>query len=120
MIQAIFNENVTVKRRIGIDVASRDSLNNPIYGVPTSGAGWSTVYTNMPCRLAFSSRALQFAMTAERVTPSGIMYYDVAYTLKHEDRILTSTGIEYIVTSIADGYIINTVLDHYEALLDLP
>ena len=118
MLQSIFNLKVTVKRRLGIDVASRDSFNNPIYGAPT--ATWITAYTNMPARLAFNAKPLQFAPIAERPTPNGVIYIPKEYTIYHEDRILTPDGIEYVVTSVAAGYINNTVLDHYELEVALP
>jgi hypothetical protein len=117
MIPGIFNTPVTVKRRVS---TGRDSLNNPTYGNPTSGSGWSTVYASMPARLAFSSKAIQFATMAERPTPNGVCYYGPDYTVLSEDRILTTDGIEYVVTSVVPGYINNTVVDHYEALLALP
>lgn len=118
MLNAIFNTKVTVKRRLDLSVASRDVLNNPIYGAPTSS--WNTIYTNMPCRLGFSAKPLQFAPTAERITPHGTAYVPKEYTIYHEDRIITSTGIEYIVVSVVPGYLNNTVLDHYELEVALP
>ena len=117
MLSAIFNTTVTVKRRAS---TGRDSLNNPTYGAPTGGAGWSTAYSNMPARLAFSSKAIQFAMTGERPTPNGVVYYGPDYTLQAEDRILTTDGIEYTVVSIVTGYINNQTIDHYEAIVALP
>lgn len=117
MISGIFNSLVTIKRRAS---TGRDALNNPTYGDPTSGAGWSTVYTNMTVRLAFSANALVFAQTGERPNPAGIMYFPPSYALQLEDRVLTADGIEYVVTSIVTGYINNVVVDHYEAILALP
>lgn len=119
MIFGLFNTTVTVKRRAS---TGRDSLNNPIYGAPTDGAGWSTVYTGVPARLAFSSKAIQFAMTGERPKPSGVVYYPPNFALQVEDRILTadSSTIEYTVVSIVPGYINNTTIDHYEAIVQLP
>ena len=117
MIPGIFNQLVTVKRRVS---TGTDSLNNPIYGAPTSGAGWSTLYSNMPARLAFSSKSLQFAQTGERPEPSGIMYCSADYILQSEDRVLTPDGIEYVVSSIVPGYVNNSVVDHFEIILTLP
>lgn len=117
MLNAYLQDIVTIKRRVS---QGRDSLNNPVYGTPTSGAGWSTVYTNMPVKLAFSSKSLQFAQTGERPTPSGIMYYNPSYTLLLEDRILTVDGIEYVVKSIVVAISVPNVTDHYEAILGLP
>ena len=118
MLPAIYNLKVTVKRRTDISVASRDIFNDPIYGTPT--VGWNTVYTNMPARLAFSAKPLQFAPTAERVTPNGVMYIPNNYQIFHEDRVLTPDGIEYVVVSVVAGYLNNTVLDHYELEVALP
>jgi hypothetical protein len=118
MMQGIFNSIVTIKRRQSVSVASRDILNTPTYGTPTTN--WSTIYTNMPARLAFSSKQIQFAQTGERITPNGIAYIPPQYQLYHEDRLITSDGIEYIVTGVSIGYINNTVVDHYELTLELP
>lgn len=119
MIPAIFNLNYVVKRRVS---QGRDALNNPTYGEPVSGDGWSTVYAAMSARLAFSAKAVQFAHTGERPTPSGILYYSAAYALQIEDRIITpdTNPIQYVVLSIVPGYIANQVIDHYEAILGLP
>lgn len=118
MFNGIFNVNVNVSRRTS---TGTDSLGNPIYGQPTSGSGWSTIYTAMPARLAFSAKELQWGQTGERPTPNGIMYYQAAYALQEEDRVLTAEGIEYVVTSIAIAYSpMPTVVDHYEAILSLP
>lgn len=118
MLPAVFNSKVQVKRRLGIAVASRDSFNNPIYGAPTTT--WNTIYTNMPARLAFSAKPLQFAPTAERITPNGIIYIPANYQIYHEDRIITSDGVEYVVVSVVSGYLNNNVLDHFELKVELP
>lgn len=117
---AILNELVSIKRRVSLGV---DSLGNPIYGQPTQGQGWQTVYTNVPCKLAFNSKMIQFAPEGERVTPSGVMYFNNGFTILPEDRVLvsrTSGFIEYNVVSIVPGYIFGTVVDHFEAILQLP
>jgi hypothetical protein len=105
---------------LDIDSASRDAIGNPIYGEPTSGAGWSLIYSGIKVRLAFSSKSLVFATTGERVTPAGIMYYDKSYTLKHMDRVVTSDGIEYYIKDIVPAYKLSKSIDHYEAHIDLP
>lgn len=117
MIYGILNESVTVKRRASTGI---DSLGNPTYGTPTSGSGWSTVYDAMPARLAFNSSPIVFAPTGERPIPNGVVYYGPDYTVQEEDRIITSNGIEYVVTSIVIGYINNSKIDHYEAIVSLP
>ena len=117
MLNAIFNVTVSIKRRVSYSSASRDSLNNPIYGAPT--LTWSTVYSAMPARLAFSSKGIEFAPTGERVSPEGVVYYPPEYSLLPEDRVLTN-GIEYVVVSIVPGFRDNQILDHYEAILKLP
>ena len=98
----------------------RDSLNNPIYGKPVTGAGWTKTYTAIPCRLAFSSKSIQFAKTGERPSPSGIVYVPAANIILPEDRFLTSDGIQYTVTSVVPGYSFGGVVDHWECICDLP
>jgi len=120
MIQNVFNTTVTVKRRLSIGAASRDALNNPIYGTPTSGAGWSTAYSNVPARLALSSKPIDFAKIGERITPSGVVYIPPEYTIQPEDRVLTVDGIEYTVISVVPGYFQGTTLSHWELLIALP
>lgn len=117
MIPALYNELVTVKRRTSQLVASRDSLNNPIYGDPAS---YSNVYTNMPVRFAFSSKQMILVATGERITPAGVAYYSADYILEPMDRIITSTGIEYTVSDISKGLGITNAVDHYEATLVNP
>lgn len=121
MIPAIYNTKVTVKRRtsaFGSSPASRDVLNNPVYGTPTTS--WQTIYSNMPARLAFNAKPIIFASTAERVTPNGVAYIPPDYSIYHEDRIITSDGVEYVVVSVVAGYINNITLDHFELELALP
>ena len=113
---AILNQIVTIKRRVS---TGTDSLGNPIYGSPT--LTWSTIYTNMLVRLAFNSKLIQFAPEGERIQPSGVMYYNPGFTIKPEDRVLTNdTQIEYTVISVVSGNTFGTVVDHYEAILQLP
>ena len=117
MIQALLNETVIVKRRVS---TGRDSLNNPTYGTPTSGSGWSTVYSNMPIRFAFDRKQVQFSQTGERIQPSGTIYYQPSYSVLQEDRFLTTDGIEYVVVSVQPAYITGSVIDHWEAICQLP
>lgn len=114
---SILNKLVTIKRRLS---TGRDSLNNPTYGQPTSGSGWSTLYVNMPVRLAFGSKPIAFAPEGERLTPNGVMYYNSAYLLKAEDRVLTDDSIEYVVVSVVAGHAFGSVVSHWEAVLALP
>lgn len=114
----ILNTTVTVKRRNSL---GRDSLNNPIYGQPTQGDGWTNVYLNMPVRLAFSGKDVRFAPEGERILPTGVMYYNKPFLLENEDRVLTQDGIEYVVIGLTIGYgPVGKVVDHYEAVLQLP
>jgi len=112
----MLSQIVTIKRRSSTGV---DSLNNPNYGAPTSGLGWATIYNGVPVRLAFSSKAVNFQQTGERVQPVGVMYYNPGYLLQAEDRVLTADGIEYNVISVVEGRM-GTVITHYEAILQLP
>lgn len=115
---ALLNTSVTIVRRSS---QGRDSLNNPIYGSPTDGAGWSPIEYCLQVRLAFSSNPVQFAPEGERVLPTGIMYYNAGgVCLEVEDRVLTSDGIEYIIVSIVPGYTFGTAISHHEAILALP
>jgi hypothetical protein len=113
---ALLSQNVVIKRRTS---QGRDSLNNPIYGTPTSGSGWNTVYNSIPVRLAFSSKLVRFAGTGERIIPNGVMYYNVGPLLQPEDRVLTPDGIEYTIISIVEGRMGMSV-SHLEAILQLP
>ncbi len=113
----LLNTTVTIRRRIS---QGRDELNNPIYGQPTSGDGWYTAFANVQVFLAFSSKSLRFALEGERVQPNGIMYYNTATDIKVEDRVVTSTGIEYVIIATSIAYLGGNVIDHYEAVLQLP
>lgn len=118
MLPAILlTENVNIRRRRDV---GRDSLNNPEYGAATDGAGWYTVLENFPVKLAFSMKGLKFAPEGERVIPTGIMYFNGPADIRQEDRILTSQNIEYIVIGLSIAYLMGTVIDHYEAILQLP
>ena len=113
----LLNENVIVKRRFS---QGRDSLGNPIYGTPTQGDGWTNVYEDMPVRLAFTGKDVRFAPEGERILPTGIMYFNSQYELRMEDRVLTPDGIEYNVIGITKAFLMAGVIDHYEAVLQLP
>ncbi len=115
---AFLTDTVTIKRRASIGSASRDALNNPIYGGYTGGL--ATIYTGMPVKLAFSKRDVVFAATGERIEPSGVMYFNAGYTLQQEDRIITSDNIEYVCTGLNTAIVSAGVVDHYECILALP
>jgi hypothetical protein len=113
---ALLSQKVIIKRRVSTGV---DSLNNPNYGQPTSGLGWSTIYENLPVRLAFSSKTVRFVAEGERIIPQGVMYYNTGFNLKAEDRVLTTDGIEYNIVSVVEART-GATIDHYEAILALP
>lgn len=113
----LLNISVVIRRR---QSTGRDSLNNPTYGTPTSGAGWSNAYNSVRVRLAFSSKPVRFAPEGERITPVGTMYYNPGPVLQPEDRVLTPDGIEYNIVSVVPGYSSNGAVDHFEAVLQLP
>lgn len=113
----LLSANVNVRRRREV---GRDSLNNPVYGAATDGAGWYTVYENMPAKLAFGGKSINFAPEGERILPTGIMYYNEPFLLRQEDRVLTEQNIEYIVVSLSVAYLMGKVVDHYEAVVQLP
>ena len=114
---SLLNTTVDIKRRVS---TGRDSLNNPTYGAPTSGTGWNVVYQNISVRLAFSSKAVNFANEGERVQPQGVMYLNPGPDIKPEDRVITETGIEYNVISVVPGYAFGKVISHLECVLQLP
>lgn len=114
---AILNQRVIVKRRKS---TGTDSLGNPIYGTPTDGAGWFTVYPSMLVRLAFSSKIVRFVVEGERIQPTGVVYYNAPYKLRAEDRIVTSDGIEYNVISVQEGQAFGGVVSHWEAIIQTP
>ena len=115
MIASYLTDLVTVTRRVS---SGTDALGNPTYGSPVS---WATVYSNMPSKLAFSSNPIRFdKAVGERPLPSGVMYFNPGFTLKLEDRILSSAGVQYVVISLQPAILIPNVIDHYEAVLALP
>lgn len=114
----LLNQKVDIKRRTS---TGQDSLGNPTYGAPTGGTGWNTVYKGVSVRFAFSSKPLVFAPEGERITPDGVMYYNIGVALLPEDRVLTNdTGIEYNIISVVPGYTFGKAVDHFEAILQLP
>ena len=117
MQNSLLNERVDVYRRVE---GGRDSLNNPIYGNPVTGVGWNIVYLAMPVRLAFTDKRVQFARGGERVLPYGTMYFSQDFAVIQEDRIITPDNIQYVVTSIRIAYKTGSVIDHYEAIVELP
>lgn len=115
----LFDTKVTVYRATS---SGRDALNNPTYGTPVTGAGWSAVYTNMPASLRFSTKEIRFAITGEHPDPGGIVYVPGGYTILPDDRIVTSDvkPIQYVVTSVVIAYKLPGVVDHYEVMVKLP
>lgn len=117
---ALLNQIATVRRRAS---TGRDSLNNPDYGFPTGGLGWSTVYNNIAIRLAFSSKPIRFAQEGERVQPTGIIYLNTGPIIKPEDRVLITEGsqvIEYTVISVIYAKAFGPETDHLELVVQLP
>jgi hypothetical protein len=118
MPPGLLNTKSDVYRRTS---TGRDALNNPVYGQPVTGAGWTKVYSAIPVRLAFSSKNIQFAKTGERPVPTGVIYVQNSYAILPEDRFVTSdTSIQYTCTSVVPAYSANAVIDHYECVVDLP
>jgi len=117
MQTSLLNEKVDIWRRLS---GSRDSLNNPVYGNPVTGTGWNKIYSAMPCRLAFTDKRISFDRGGERVKPYGTMYYSQAYALRQEDRVITQGNVQYVVTSIRIAYKTGSVIDHFEAICELP
>ncbi len=117
MQNSLLNEAVDVYRRVS---ASRDALNNPVYGTPITGVGWNLIYSAMPCRLAFTDKRIEFAHGGERVKPYGTLYFSEDFALLQEDRIITTDNIQYVVTSIRIAYKTGSIVDHYEGIVELP
>jgi hypothetical protein len=123
MLPSIFVDRVTIKRRIDTISASRDALNNPVYGDPVTNSPWDVIYKDMPCKLAFSSKEMVFVSTGERVTPGGIMYIPAKFKIYQNDRVYYQNGnktIQWIITDVAPGYLMGKTLSHFEAKLILP
>ncbi len=114
----IYNTTVQIRRRVDTSVASRDALNNPVYGAPTSS--WTQVYDTMPCKFAFTSKQMTFVETGERIQPTGVMYFPADYSLFQNDRAITLDGIEYVITDIAPAYLYGSKISHFEANVKLP
>lgn len=114
---SLLNEKVDVYRRVE---DGRDALNNPVYGDPITGEGWNLVYNGMPAKLAFTDKKISFSRDGERVKPYGTMYFGLGFNVLQEDRIITKQNIQYTVTSIRIAYKTANVIDHYEAIVELP
>lgn len=117
---ALLNQSATIIRR---QSSGRDSLNNPTYGQPTSGEGWSVIYTSVLVRLAFSGKPIKFAPEGERIQPTGVVYYNPGVEIHPEDRVLVFLGkqlIEYNVISVVPGSTFGSTIDHWEAIVQLP
>ena len=118
---AILNQTVNIVRR---QSTGTDSLGNPIYGQPTSGAGWSTIYTGLQVRLAFSSKMTNFSKEGERVNPTGVVYLNPGPEIYHEDRVVFTNyqngTIEYNVINVIKALGVSGQIDHLELTVQLP
>ena len=104
----VLTENVNVYRRVSYIAASRDALNNPVYGNPES---WNLVYSNMPCRLSYNDKKIRFAPTGELIQPTAELIYDSStYTMQAMDKINITispgwpTGTEYYVNAVYTSF----------------
>lgn len=116
MINGLLTDIITVSRRTS---TGRDALNNPIYGSPTDGAGWSVLYPNIKCKIAFSNKEIDFSPLGERVKPAGVIYIDKRYLVKQEDRVTTKDGIQYNVIGMVEAKM-GAVVMHRELTVQLP
>ncbi len=118
---SLLNQSINIVRR---QSTGRDSLNNPIYGQPTSGSGWSTIYVGLQARLAFSSKPIMFSKEGERVTPTGIVYLNIGPKIYHEDRVVFTNyqggTVQYVVVDVINAIGINGQPDHIELVCTLP
>jgi hypothetical protein len=123
MTPNFFTDVVNVRRRVASTAASRDALNNPVYGDPVS---FPIVFTGIKVRLLWSGKTMVFATTGELIRPSGTLYYPTNIILLPEDRIVTvsvpgyANGVEYILTSTVPAFIFSGRVDHMEGQLSLP
>lgn len=113
-IQPFLNYLATVRRRTGGasgSGATLDALNAQVYGDPST---WTTVYTDMPCRLEIQSQPISFTQAGERTNPTkNVLYVSNDYTLQTEDRVVIS-GITYIAQGIMVAFDPIGGVDHYE------
>ena len=121
----LLTELVTVLRRTSYLVASRNSLNDPIYG--TTPTGWNTVYTNMQCRLSYGAKNVRYAPTGELIAPTAELIWDSnVYTLQPQDHILVTTspgwptGVEYVVSEVYTSFYEQGIPNHGFAKILLP
>ena len=123
MLCNLFHDVVNITRRVDSSVASRDALNNPVYGAPDT---WDIVYEEINIRLSFSGKDMKVSSTGELIKPQGTGYCSKALTLRPMDRIIivsslgAPTGTEYVIESVWASYIMNGVVDHYEFSYTLP
>ena len=123
MIQSIYTDKVNILRRESYLIASRDSINNPVYGTPTS---WNVVYSNIYIKIGYSGKQMKVSTTGELIYPSCTGYYSTQYILQPEDRIIIvdsvgiPPGIEYVVESVYPSYLMFGILDHYQFEAHLP
>lgn len=101
-------EVINVLRRASYTTASRDSLNNPIYGDPEN---WTPVYTNIKVRLSYDGKSLRYAPTGELINPQADLMYDYTqYQLFNQDHIVIVSspgwpiGTEYVVTNVTTTF----------------
>lgn len=129
MTANFFTDVIDVRRRTQWDSSSlsRDSLNMPVYGEVNTD--YQLVYENVNVRMQFSGKTMVFVATGELIKPSGVLYYPTTITLLPQDRIITksapgypaaTTGIEYVIESFIPAFLINGVVDHGEAVINLP
>jgi len=101
-------ETINVLRRANSFTASRDSLNNPVYGDPTD---WIPVYTNIKVRLSYDGKSLRYAPTGELIQPQADMMYDSSqYTMMAQDHIVIVSspgwpvGTEYVCSAVYSSF----------------
>ena len=121
MLQGLFSDIVNVRRRPSNP--TRDVLNNPNYGDPTT---WPYAYQNIHVRLAWSGKSMKISSTGELIFQQGTLYFSKDLDLRPEDRIITvasdgvTKGIEYMITTTYPSYYMNGKVDHFEGNVVLP
>ena len=120
----LLTEYVNVLRRTSYLVASRNYLNDPIYGNPED---WNVAYYNMNCRLSYSAKNVRYAPTGELIAPTAELIYDTSiYTLQSQDHIVIQKspgrpiGVEYVLSEIYVSFYEQGIPNHGLAKIILP
>lgn len=117
-------ETINVLRRPNYTTASRNQLNDPIYGDSTT---WIPVYSNIKVKLAYDGKGIKYAPTGELIQPTATLMYDSSqYTLQAQDHIYIvqspgwPVGTEYVVDAVVSAFYDQGITNHAIAKILLP